>query len=355
MAAFIFLIVLVRDQLPARAMAAEPFLNVIRVGPFSARLAVDERTSRAFVSDNIRTVQVLDTHSGKVLSTVKVGTEPKDFAVSIRTNRVFVANLDSATVSMLDATTGLVLRTIPVGLFPESTQVDARTDHAFVLTDDVYRDGTVHNGGVFMLDAKTGAVLHTVGVGRGPHQLWIDSTARHAFVSNAQDRTTSVIDTRNGALVATSIAYRSPAFRVVDVRSGRSFALSSIANTVIMRQARTGRVLRIIRLGNAPAPPHYPFPLTPVGVAADPRTGRLFVISRNTGMRGFDRYPGTLTEIDTRTGSVRHILLVSGGPRAIALDCRTGHLFILTGVDPRHASPASNTAAIAMLGANALR
>jgi hypothetical protein len=122
-----------------------------------------------------------------------------------------------------------------------------------------------------------------------------------------------------------------------------------------MRQVHTGLVLRIIRLGNAPAPPHYPFLLTPVGVEADLRTGRLFVISRHTGMRGTDLYPGALTAIDTRTGNARHTLVINGGPRAIALDRRTGHLFILTGADPRHPSPASNTAAIAMLDANALR
>jgi DNA-binding beta-propeller fold protein YncE len=71
-------------------------------------LAVDEQAGRVFVVSEKPPpahgrVIVLDARTGTVLGRTRVGLAPGTLAVSERTGRVFVTNLDGNTVSVLDA------------------------------------------------------------------------------------------------------------------------------------------------------------------------------------------------------------------------------------------------------------
>jgi len=168
-----------------------PTARIVAVGNTPVSAVVDERTGLAFVLNLNRppnpdpadapggarlvpgTVSVLDPIQGRVLCTMRVGTNPASIAVDARTARVFVADggpttrddvhFPASIVSVLAAgcpsgrpNGSLIpaLRTVSVGYHPLQVAVDERAGHAFVI------DG----GTLRVLDGRTGAVLHTTEV-----------------------------------------------------------------------------------------------------------------------------------------------------------------------------------------------
>lgn len=62
----------------------------------------------------------------------------------------------------------------------------------------------------------------------------------------------------------------------------------------------------------------------PVAVAADDRTGHVFVINNTDG-----RHPGTVTILNAATGDVIRTIAVGVLPVAVAIDERRGHVFVI--------------------------
>jgi len=207
-------------------------------------VAVDERTGLTFIgtlsaNGMSNAVHVLDVRTGALLRTVTVGSRihpPTAAAVDERTGRVFVAMGTANSVGVLDARSGAVLRSIPVGPSPMALAVDARLGHVFVVNygpADASRS-PLGNGNVSMLDATSGRVLGTVAVGEAPRAVAVDQRDGRVFVLNG--------------------GHSDGAERVIDPGS------------VSVLDARTGRVVRTVRVGDLP-----------VAVAVDEQRGRAFV------------------------------------------------------------------------------
>lgn len=88
---------------------------------------------------------------------------------------------------------------------------------------------------------------------------------------------------------------------------------------VITLDARTGRVLRTTTVG-----------VGPVAVAVDERSGRVFVLNHNDryyGQQSNER--GSVSVLDARTGLLLRTVAVGGSPSAVAIDTRLGHAFVI--------------------------
>lgn len=144
-------------------------LQTVGVG-FPRDVAVDERAGRVVVANGAPgTVSLLDATSGAVLHTLDVGGDPDAVAVDARTSRAFVTGTgtndglyrqlrsigpiraalpdDYGYVTILDTRSGRVLRTVHVG--PSGTKgaaVDGHAGHAFVTN--------LAGNSVSMLDAR---------------------------------------------------------------------------------------------------------------------------------------------------------------------------------------------------------
>src|SRR4051812_39719603 len=128
------------QAVPARFL---PHTVMLRGQPVA--IAVDTRTNRAFVATlntcslyGVGSVSVLDTITGKLLHTITVGINPQTVAVDGRTGRAFVVNAGHGgaryTVSVLDAHSGALLRTVSVaGTRPNGIVVDERRGHLFIV------------------------------------------------------------------------------------------------------------------------------------------------------------------------------------------------------------------------------
>jgi YVTN family beta-propeller protein len=251
------------------------------VGHMPGWVAVDARTTRAFVTNSVEhTVSVLDASTGAVLRTVAlpgepdfaatdvrtvaVGKMPDAVAVDAATGHVFVTNNGADTVTMLDAQNGTVLGTIKVGAQPAQIVLDERTQHVFVVHGRGgarFFFGDSSTGGTTMLDARSGAVLHAVAVGGSP--------------------TDDV-----GFVTAINLA--------MDARHGRVFVINPTATAapdgagrVSVLDARTGRLLRTLSVGRHP-----------IALGVDETLARLFVVNTNSGCvrrsGPWDRLPGSV-------------------------------------------------------------
>src|SRR5207248_11777698 len=81
--------------------------------------------------------------------------------------------------------------------------------------------------------------------------------------------------------------------------------------------ARSGRVLRTLGVGDAP-----------VALAIDERSGRVFVVNEGPEHDGFPIGPSSISVLDAGTGTVLRTITVGYRARALAIDERQGHVFV---------------------------
>jgi YVTN family beta-propeller protein len=175
---------------------------------------------------------------------------------------------------------------------------------------------------VDLLDTRSGAVLRTVSVGIGASAIAVDERSGYVFVSNTGDATVSMLDARTGTVVQTMAVGRHPGALTVDARHGHVFVANNLDHSVSMVEARSGRVLRTVAVA-----------LNPWSLAVDPRADRVLV---STGQGLWPSWPsatsGRLQVLDGRTGRHLRTVAVGLGPAALAVDKRSGHVFVANSV-----------------------
>lgn len=293
-------------------------------------LAVASSTCRAFARTLYGSVEVLDLSRDTLLRTVQVSTQPGGdgfvpaVVVDDRTQRVFVANSGDSqhngSVSMLDATSGAMLRTVSPGPHPGSVAIDAQRGQVFVTTD----------GGVSVLDAATGAVLKTIPV-QGAILTAIDAQRARVFVAGAigEQGAVSTLDETTGRLLRTVPVVGIPVVMAVDAQRGHVFVgpaseTGASAGQLSMLDAASGRLLRSIDLLHAAGVAMADLDVH--GLAVDERTGHLFVAWTGTG-QGEPAASG-LSMLDAATGAVLKRIDVGEFPTAVLVDAQRGRAFV---------------------------
>jgi DNA-binding beta-propeller fold protein YncE len=291
-------------------------------------IAVDTRTNRAFVATlntrslyGVGSVSVLDTIEGKRLHTMTVGITPQTVAVDGRTGRAFVVNAGHGgaryTVSVLDAHIGALLRTVSVaGTRPNGIVVDERRGHLLIVNSGSVNGAAVAigTGSVSMLDARTGAILHVTRVGTNPGNVAMDEMTERAFVVDSgatfmSPGSVSVLDVRDGRLLRTVPVGQGAGTVVVDERAGRIFVNTRSGLRVL--DAKSGRVVGIL-------------PVDGSAMAVDERANRVFAV-------GYGH--GTMAILDARTGrvlhTVPHAIPVGDNAIGVSVDAQDGHVVVI--------------------------
>lgn len=168
-----------------------------------------------------------------------------------------------------------------IGPNPYAMVVDSRRGHVFTLSSG---HGWQH-GSVSMLDAATGLPLHRSIIGVRPVAAALDEPTERLFVAKA-----GPVDGQGNAINAGSIS---------------------------LLDARTGRVLRTVRL-----------PGQAYAVAVEERRGHVFVITASLAMRGgaVTIRGGMVTMLDAHSGAVVHSSLVGKNPWAVVVHDQTVRL-----------------------------
>lgn len=334
-----------------RQVSSGTFDRVVPLSGDPVAVTLDDATSRAFVVNGADyTVAIFDTASGKLLRSVPVGHGALGAAVDEPANRIFVPNAGDNSVSVLDAASGQPLRTTPLGFSPQLIAVDPRSGRVFL---------TSSGGDVLaILDGSTAMPLHTISLRRAPIAMAVDGATGCLFLANS-DNTVEAVDGRTGHAVFDVAIGGYPAAIAVDERTGRLFAGDALNSLVVLLDARTGAVLGRIRLASNPLAMVVMSSMSRVFVAGVPAipggagTARVTVLDARSGrlladlplgqsplsMIG-DEHHGTLL---MDVGNAVLAMSVAGAarvrsypvlgarytPQGMAVDQRTGHLFVV--------------------------
>ncbi len=217
--------------------------------------------------------------------------------------------------------TGLVRATVPVGQGPRFVAIDGLTEHAFVVDQGGVQGATLTPlpADVAMIDVRSGALVRTIALNTDPTGIAVDERHGRAIVIGAAG-IVSVLDTATGALVATPVVVGGTDALGVDTVSGHAVAASYAAGTASTIDLRTGRLLRVARVGQGA-----------VGVLVDERTHRAFVESRPGGYGAGTR--GSIGVIDTTSGALLRRVTVGLSPDGMALSTGENRVYVLNSQD----------------------
>jgi DNA-binding beta-propeller fold protein YncE len=251
-------------------------------------------------------------------------------AVDARAGHVFVLNqpepegISRASVSILDAHSGRLLRTVPVDYSPAVLAVDERTGRVFISTSVVGTASTVSElAALYVLDSGTAEVLYTYSWTTGHNAMAVDETAGRVFSTDDSGDggagSVDVLDARTGQELRSVSVSVSPVAVAVDEHTGRVFIANYAQGTVSVLDAGSGRVLCSVSVGK-----HLR------ALAVDTRSGRVFVASLGpTDQYGMGTGEGRVTMLDARSGQVLRFVRVDKNPRVLAVDAHTGRVFVV--------------------------
>jgi YVTN family beta-propeller protein len=164
----------------------------------------------------------------------------------------------------------------------------------------------------------------------------IDSETHRAFLTSADNDAVSVVDTSSGRVMRLVAVGQHPISVVVDRATHHVFVANNWDDTVTMLDARSGIVLRTITVGPNPA-----------RLVVDERTARVFVVHGrgdpgNNPASALTPFAGISTTgttiLDARSGAVLGQVAVGGSPlddvgfvnaMNVAVDARRGRVFVI--------------------------
>ena len=175
---------------PARAITpSQTAVTSITVGTQPIDVAVSPDGSSVWVAnrgDNLGrciggcTVSRISTTTNAVTATITVGTAPRGVAVSPDGSSVWVTNTFDDTVSRINTTTNAVTDTITVGTSPRGVAVSPDGKSVWVTN---YGDGTT-DGTVSQIDTASDTVVQTITVGSSPWGVAVSPDGSSVWVAN---------------------------------------------------------------------------------------------------------------------------------------------------------------------------
>jgi DNA-binding beta-propeller fold protein YncE len=270
-------------------------------------LKVDSDARRVFVAHGSR-VEVLDADTGKHLGAIEHLSGAHGIEIVESIHRAFATSGTDRTVVEFDPANLQVVKTIKYfGAKPDALEFDSASGHLFVVNGGATGDITV-------VDPATGAIVNTVEIGGGKlEEITFDGAGR-GFVNDEEKGVIHVFDSKTLKNLATwpLAPAEEPTGLAIDREKHRLFA--SCGNGMLAILDSTNGHL----LGTAPIGPD------PDGAAFDRKTGRVFTSNHDGTMSIVgEREPGKFVLLQTVT--------TAPGARTIALDEKTGHLYLPSG------------------------
>jgi DNA-binding beta-propeller fold protein YncE len=270
-------------------------------------LHVDSASRRLFVAHGSR-VEVIDADTGARVGQVPDIAGVHGIEIVEPLHLAFATGGVERAVAVFDPVTLRLIRKIKyLGDKPDALQYDAYSALLYVVNGGA-------TGDISVIDPATGAIVDTIELAGGKlEEIAFDGRGR-GFVNDEQKSVIHVFDTKTRKPIADwpLAPADGPTGLAIDRRHHRLFAACGNRLLAIL-DADTGKLLATVGIG-----------LAPDGAAFDPRTGRVFTSNRD----------GTMTVIgETAPGTFAALATVDTAPgaRTLALDERTGRLFLPSG------------------------
>jgi len=199
-----------------------------------------------------------------------------------------------------------VLYTVALPQTAYGVSLDTRTGRAFIAGASL-ATGT---GSVWVYNLRTGHLIRTLGPFSPNVEVTVIAPLQRAFVTDSSGLV-SMLDSRSGRVLGTTVAGGDPTFSAVDARRGWLVLTNPNRDSIDVVDARTGREVRSIYLTLS---------AEPKGVWVDARTGH--IISANSGTH-------TVSVIDPARGVVLRTMAVGIFPW-VAVDRHRGRVLVTT-------------------------
>ncbi len=268
-------------------------------------LRVDADMRRLYVSHGTR-VEVLDADTGSLLGVVAPMKGVHGIAIAPGPKHGFITSGGDRTVVMFDVATLKVLKVITgLGVKPDAIEYDPETQKVFVANGQ--------SGGITVIDPTTGEITATVPIEGKLEGLAFDGKGR-LFVNTEDKSMIQVVDTHSlKPLASWPLApVEGGTGLAIDVATHRLFS-SGGNNRLAVVDSDTGAVVATPEIGDDPD-----------GDAFDAANGLIFT----------SNMVGTLTvlhEDSPNSYSLVKTVPTAFGARTIALDPKTGRVFVATG------------------------
>lgn len=169
---------------------------VVAVGSRLQNIALDQGSGRAYASDFVDGVHVIDTSTLTVTTTLPIAGLPHGLAVHPDLQRLYVTLLEADAVMVISTVDHSVIDTLAVGDTPQWIGLDLVRNKGFVSNEA--------DDSISVVDLATNTVgLTPISVGAEPLTVTVHQASARAYVYNAGDGTISVIDTIAETVVAT--------------------------------------------------------------------------------------------------------------------------------------------------------
>ena len=131
-------------------------------------------------------VGLIGVEEGKIVRTIKCGSDPEQFDLSKDGKLIFVSNEDDAKLSIVDIATGNTLASLPVGGEPEGVTTSPDGKVVYVTSEE---DGTVT-----AVDVEARKALRSFRTGRRPRSIAFLPNGTRAYVTNENDGGVTLVD-----------------------------------------------------------------------------------------------------------------------------------------------------------------
>ncbi|MCL5958288.1 MAG: polysaccharide deacetylase family protein [Chloroflexi bacterium] len=292
----------------AAPILAEPVISTMMVGSSPRDVATNPITNRIYVANaSSNDVSVIDGNTHVVVATIPISSEtfgfevnpPFGVALNPTTNRIYVAVRNSNSISVIDGDTNTVVSTIPVDGSPISVAVNPTTNRVYAINE--YSDT------ISVIDGSTNTVVATVAVGDGATHLAVNSTTNHIYLANNNTNAVSVMDGDTNTILAEVPVGEGALHLAVNHTTNRIYVTNNGSDTVSVMDGNTRTVVATIPVGRSP-----------VGVAVNPTTNRVYAANDEDG---------GVSVIDGNTNTVMTTIPVVG-PLDLAVNPTTNRIYV---------------------------
>ncbi len=273
---------------------------------------VDAKLHKVFISNLAQgTVTVVNSVTGKPISTINVGGVVHTVMVDSQTNRVYVTDIARGRLDVINAKTDKLITEIPVASHLHGLALSQRLHEAFV-TD-------ISTNRVYVINMRNNTVVTPTGISVGPNPwgvavnprtrtLYVANTGINLFPTmtvNPQGDSVSVVNLRDLKVTQTIPVGPHPWNLAVNSKTGNVYVGVSGANTVAV--IHRNHVVKDIPVGQSPH-----------GLALDAKLNRLFVN---------DSLSNQVSVIDTQTNQLSQTLAVGSQPQGVTINQKTGWVY----------------------------
>lgn len=281
-------------------------VTTVSVGSMPKQAAINRVTNKIYVPNNLgNSVSVIDGDTDTVLTTISLGAGagPYFAAVNETTNKIYIANNFGNSVSVIDGTDDTVITTVPTGSGPRAIAINETSNMIYVANYGA-STVTVING-----TDNTVSTTLDIGVGTRPTSLAVNETTNKLYTANYWNNTISVIDCTTGTIDAVIPAS-------ADQDSPRFVAVNEETDMIYVANFRSENVTVIDGADNSYT--HVEVGADPWEIAVNKDTNKIYVSTDGE------------TTISVLDGTTNDVQKASAGkaPQAVALNDKTNMIYV---------------------------